>query len=236
MKTNPDDLANELATWKASLISSFDIGGLFSRNPTAHKWKAPFRALLIRECVFWRLHDLLDQSFILHQQGKALGARILLRSGFETLATLIYLNQIMGRVLDGTYDFHAFGHKTAVLLLGSRNHMTEHTAMNIKSVLEHCAKRYEWIAELYADLSESAHPNHEGLCLGYTRPDRENFIETFANRWSDLYAANHCHGIALCMDMFENEYNVVWFERMPALEKWIEANDAELEATSSGIT
>src|SRR5689334_7524469 len=124
MNTDPNHIAVELATWKASLVASFDIGGLFSRNPIAHKWKAPFRALLLRECVFWRLHDLLEQSFILHQHCKALGARILLRSGFETLATLIYLNQLIGRVLDGSCSFHTFSNKTAVLLLGSRNEMT----------------------------------------------------------------------------------------------------------------
>lgn len=82
-----------------------------SRNPTAYKWKCSFRVWMLREAVFWRLHDLMTQSYALYKQRHILGARILLRSGFESLATLIYLNQIMQQVLDNKLDFHAFGRK-----------------------------------------------------------------------------------------------------------------------------
>jgi hypothetical protein len=84
-----------LAAWKASLLASIPIGGLLSRNPVVYKWKAPFRSWMLREAVAWRITDLMAQSYALHQQGHALGARILLRSGFETLATLIYLNRLL---------------------------------------------------------------------------------------------------------------------------------------------
>ncbi len=226
-----ETVAQALARFKASLLPSFEIGGLFSRNPTAHKWKATFRSLLLREAVFWRLEDLLRQSFALHQQGHALGARILLRSALETLATLIYLNQLTANVLDGSLNFHAFGDKTAVLLLGSRNKMTDHKAMNIQSVLGKCATRYDFIETFYADLSEAAHPNHEGLIMGYSKPDRESFVENFSNRWKELYSKTHEPGMLIVMKMFEHEYNDVWTEKFAALEKWLEANDAELEAS-----
>jgi hypothetical protein len=173
-----------LARLKASLLPSFDIGGLFSRNEIAHKWKATYRSLFLREAVFWRLEDLLQQSFALHKMGHALGALILLRSALETLATLIYLNQLTASVLNGSLNFHAFGDKTTVLLLGSRNQMTDHTAINIQTILQKCAKRYDFIEKFYADLSECAHPHHEGLIMGYNKLDRENFIENFSNRWA----------------------------------------------------
>jgi hypothetical protein len=97
-----------LANWKESLLPSIPVGGLLSRNPVAYKWKAPFRVWMLREAVFWRLHDLMTQSYALYQQGHGLGARILLRSGFESLATLIYLNRLMQQVLEGKLNFHAF--------------------------------------------------------------------------------------------------------------------------------
>ena len=97
-----------LANWKLSLLRNIPVGGLLSRNSVAYKWKAPFRVWMLREAVFWRLHDLMTQSYALHQQGHGLGARILLRSGFESLATLIYVNQLMQQVLDGKLDFHVF--------------------------------------------------------------------------------------------------------------------------------
>jgi hypothetical protein len=220
-----------LARLEASLLSSFEIGGLFSRNPTAHKWKATFRSLLLREAVLWRLHDLLQQSYSLHQQGHTLGARILLRSALETLAMLIYLNQLTASVLAGSLNFHMFSEKTTLLLLGSRNKVTKHAAMNIQTVLQKCAKRYDFIEKFYADLSECAHPNHEGLIMGYSKPDRENLIENFSNRWGEMYARTHEQEIMIVVMMFEHEYNDIWTEQFSSLENWLVANDAELEAT-----
>jgi hypothetical protein len=59
-------IEQSLTKWKSSLPAKVEIGGLISRNPTAHKWKAPFRSLNLREAVFWRLHNLLAQSYALH--------------------------------------------------------------------------------------------------------------------------------------------------------------------------
>lgn len=223
-----------LARLKASLLPSFEIGGLFTRNAVAHKWKVTTWSLLLREAVFWRLEDLLQQSYVLHKQGHALGALILLRSALETLATLIYLNQLTANVLDGSLNFHEFGKKIRVLLLGSRNEMTTVKAINIQTVLQKCSKRYDFIEKFYADLSECAHPNHEGLIMGYNRPDRENYVEHFANHWASMYAVSHEKRMSIVIMMFEHEYNDVWTEQFSALEQWLVDNDAKLEATKGG--
>ena len=221
-----------IANWKESLLSSIPVGGLLSRNPVAYKWKVAFRVWMLREAVFWRLHDLMTQSYALHQQGHGLGARILLRSGFESLATLIYLNQLMQLVLDGKLDFHAFGEKTSVLLLGSRDGSTEHQSINIVTILQKCAKRYPGVEKLYATLSESAHPNYEGIVVGYSRIDHSEYETHFSNRWMELYGNRHLRSMELCMTTFHHEYNDVWPTLMVKLEGWIEANDAQLEATN----
>lgn len=220
-----------LANWKESLFPSIPVGGLLSRNPVAYKWKAPFRAWMLREAVFWRLHDLMTQSYALHQRGHGLGARILLRSGFESLATLIYLNQLMQQVLDGKLSFHVFGGKTSMLLLGSRNNEQMPRSLNIVTVLEKCDKRYPGLMALYADLSESAHPSYDGLCMGYSKIDHDEYETHFSNRWMELYGDRHLGSMELCMETFHHEYNDVWPALMEKLEGWIEANDAELEAT-----
>lgn len=222
-----------LANWKESLLPSIPVGGLLSRNPVAYKWKAPFRVWMLREAVFWRLHDLMTQSYALHQQGHGLGARILLRSGFESLATLIYLNQLMQQVLDGKLNFHVFGDKTTTLLLGSRNNEHGPRSLNIVTVLEKCDKRYPGLKSLYADLSESAHPSYEGLCLGYSKIDHDEYETNFSNRWMELYGDRHLGSMELCMETFHHEYNHVWPALMEKLENWIEANDAGLEATKN---
>lgn len=228
-----ETLEQALARLKGSLLPSFDIGELFGRNSVAHKWKATFRSLLLREAVFWRLEDLLQQSYALHKSGHALGALILLRSTLETLATLIYLNQLTANVLNGSLNFHTFSDKTAVLLLGSRNSTTDLSAINIQTVLQKSNERYDFIEKFYADLSECAHPNHEGLIFGYSRPDREKFIENFANHWSDMYARTHELKMSTVIMMFEHEYNDVWTEQFSALEDWLVTNDTQLEATKN---
>lgn len=220
-----------LASWKDSLLSRITVGGLWSRNPVACKWKATLRVLMLREVVSWRLHDLMTQSYALHQQGHGLGARILLRSGLETLATLIYLNQLMLQVLDGKLSFHAFSDKTVKLQLGSRDGSTKHQSVNIMTVLEKCDKRYPGIAQLYGVLSESAHPNYEGMVEGYSKIDHSEFETHFSNRWMELYGDRHLGSMKLCMSTFHHEYNDVWPALMEKLESWIEANDTDLEAT-----
>jgi hypothetical protein len=235
MEDNAQFVEQALANWKSSLYPKLDLAGLYARNPTAHKWKAPFRALMLRESVFWRLHDLLTQSHALFSARHVLGARILLRSGFETLGILIHLNQTMAQVLNGTLNFHIFSDKTSQLLLGSKDQSTQHPAINIVTVLTHCDKRYPGILKLYGDLSESAHPNYEGMCVGYSTVDHENHVTNFANRWCEMYGDTHLKLMRDCIELFEAEYNEVWPRYFGDLERWIEVNDDELEATKGAV-
>lgn len=222
---------DNLTLWKESLLSSIPVGGLLSRNRVAYKWKSTFRIWMLREAVFWRLNDLMVQSYALHQQEHGLGARILLRSGLESVSTLIYLNQLMQSVLDGKLDFHAFSDKTATLMLGSRDKSTDHQSINIMTVLEKCNKKYPGFLELYNALSESAHPNYEGIVMGYSKIDHGEYETHFSNRWMELYGDSHLGAMEACMSTFHHEYNDVWPTLMEQLEIWLEANDSKLEAT-----
>jgi len=165
--------------------------------------------LQLREVTYWRLLDLLDQSFLLHKGGHALGARILLRSAFETLAILIYLNRQTEKVLAGAVDFLDFSKKTEALLLGSRNGGTSINAVNILTVLDGCGTKYNGIRKMYDNLSESAHPNYEGMSCGYAVIDQKADTVSFTNRWSALYGGSQPKFMMLCLKVFEEEYNTV---------------------------
>jgi len=224
-------ITQALNALKNSLCTSIDIGSLISRNKVVHKWKAPWRALLLREAVAWRTQDLLEQSHTLHLSGALLGARILLRSAFETTAVLIYLNQSLRGIVAGKNNFHDFSDKTTRLLLGSRDKSTSITSINIVSILEKADARYPGLVDLYAALSESAHPNHEGLLRGYSDNDREKHTTHFNNKWKDRYDNTHDDILMLCLGTLEHEYNDVFIDAFEELEAWIEANDVALEAT-----
>jgi hypothetical protein len=222
-----------LSEWNGALASNIPVAGLMSRNRVAYKWKSCLRVWMLREVAFWRFHDLLTQSFALHQQGYGLGARILLRSGLETLAVLIYLNQLLQQVLDGKLNFHVFGKKTSALLLGSRDGSTAHQSVNIMTILQRCDRTYPGIERLYAALSESAHPNFEGMVFGYSEIDSGEYETRFSNRWMDLHGDGHLASMETCMSAFQYEYNNVWPALVEMFEGWVEANDAELEATKN---
>ena len=85
----------------------------------------------------------------------------------------------MRDVVAGTTDFHAFSEITTRLLLGSRDKSTRYESINILTVLQKANKRYAGLEDWYAALSESAHPNYEGIVLGYSKDDPKNFLTTF---------------------------------------------------------
>jgi hypothetical protein len=229
------DIDETLRRWKSSLCLQVSVGGLLTRSATAHKWKATLRSLTLRECLFWRVQDLLSQAHLLQGGGHTLGSRILIRSAIESVATLIHLNQLTAQVLNGTLNFHAFDLKTRHLLLGSRDGSTKHSSINIVTVLSHCDKKYDGLSGIYATLSECAHPNYEGMCIGYSDVDFERYETNFSNRWNELWADRHDPLMKMTCAVFEEEYNVVWPELLQKLEAWLVENDAELEATKNDV-
>jgi hypothetical protein len=224
-------LTHALNSWQSNLCQNISLGGLVSRNKVAHKWKATLRSITLRECIFWRIQDLLAQAHSLYGANHILGSRILIRSAIETLAVLIHLNQLTEKVIFEKLDFHEFSEKTSQLLLGCRDGTTKHDSINIMTILGHCEKRYPGILGIYATLSESAHPNCEGICYGYSKVDHDNYETNFSNNWSEMWAERHEPLMLLTMSIFETEYNDVWSEQFGKLEAWIEANDERLEAT-----
>lgn len=229
-----NSIEQNLEIWRASLMTSIPIAGLVSRNPTAYKWKAPFRCWLIREAAFWRVTDLLTQSCSLHQQGHVLGARILLRSSFETLAVMIYLNHKVRQLLESKTTFQLFSRDTTQLALGSRNRSTGSDAVNVLTMLDKGDKTYVGLRKFYDDLSESAHPNFEGMVWGYSKVDHDEYETHFSNRWVELHGEQHLKSMELCMMAFHHEYNSVWPDLMKKLEDWIVENAEHLEANKNG--
>lgn len=226
-----EDIEKALADWKADLCPEIEVGGLLTRNTLVHKWKAPWRSLLLRESVAWRLQDLLAQSYFLHKSSNSLGARILLRSGFETVAILIHLNQVMRYVVSGQINFHDFSDQSTRLLLGSRDKTTPHESINILTILQKADKRYPGLVNWYGALSESAHPNYEGMLFGYSKEGDQSHVTIFCNRWTSLYGSSHLDAIRACIDVFYAEYNVESPSAFECLEHWIEQNNSILEAT-----
>ncbi len=221
--------------WGQALCQNISVGGLISRCPIAHKWKAPYRCLVVREALLWRMHDLGEQIIVLYEQQHILGARILLRSAIETLALLIYLNQKISAVLEGSLSFFEFDRLTIQLLMGSKNNVTDQAAVNILTVLEKADRKHSGLSEIHQRLSESAHPNYDGVVYGYSSSDPVNYETNFLNRWTVIFGAEQEPYTDFVFAVFEDEYNKVCPELIEKLESWLRDNDSELEQQRNGI-
>lgn len=223
-----ETITQAIEDYRLSLCSEIDIIGLRNRNPAAHKWKVTYQILATRETVAWRFVDILGQAWFLHTHGKAIGARILLRSAIETIAVLIYQDKLIDDLLNSKINFHDFMAKIISVMHGSKNESTDQPAINIVTMLKHCEKRYEGIERIYAWLSESAHPNYEGMRLSYSDTDPKSLITSFSNKTHNLYSKIQLDGTLLTMSMFEDEYE--YSENMfMKLEVWLEENESKLE-------
>lgn len=214
--------------YENTLCREIDVLSLIKRNPIAHKWKVTYQCLCLRETVAWRFVDLIGQSWFLHRNEKALGARILLRSSIETVAMLILLNQLTEDVISRKISFKDFMEKVMNLFAGSRDGTTDHKATNIITVFQKCEKKYPGTEKLYGWLSESAHPNYEGMRLSYSETDVERKATSFSNRTGSMYGKMQEDGLLMAMGIFEHEYTI-WEQHFEALESWLVENEAELD-------
>jgi len=230
-------ISKVLEVWNKSLVSEISLGSLYSRNPTAHKWKVTYRSIVLRELTFWRVTDLLNQILILVENGHILGARILLRSIIETVGILVYINQKTQAVTSHEIQLEELSKITTKLMLGSKNSSTTIQSINVThTILEKwCKKKYPNMVKLYYELCESAHPNYEGVCNGYSYVNENDYQTVFENRWNELHENNLEDFTLDVMRVFDEEYNNIWQEHFVALEKFLVKNDEELEPSKGSI-
>lgn len=222
-------VARILEHWEKTHRKSVDLGELISRNPIAHKWKCTYRVTVLRELTFWRTMDIVKQIALLAEHNHLLGARILLRSAIETVCVLFYLNMKMFDVVERKISLDDFGEISSRLMLGSKNNTTAHAAVNVLTIItKHCDSKYPGISDIYASLSESAHPNYEGMCSGYSTIDETQFVTYFENRWASKYLDSLENAVVLVLRILEIEYNELFVQRFENLEQWLVDNDFEL--------
>ncbi len=223
------DIEKTLEGFQKSLCKRIDIPGLWARSETAHKWKLTFRLITLREGLSWRLIDLLTQAYKCGQCDMIVGARIIARSAIETVSLLVYMNRRMKSVVENKMSFNDFNDMTSRLLLGAKKYEFMPPPINVMSFIGECNKNYTVIEKIYNDLSETAHPNYDGIHAGYIKLNREEYYADFGIFWEERFGNQHEDAISYCIEIFEEEYNNEWLECFEALEKWLEKNDSKLE-------
>ena len=189
------------------LRKDLDLAGLHSRNPVAHKWKAPMRCWVLRECVARRSRELLLQALELEIGGHLLASRILARSAIETLAVLAYSNYSMTQVAAGALDFKEFSLRTQVLLAGSKNRTTPYEAVGILKMIDRLDNDFAGVRNIYDHLSEYVHPNYEGLAKAYSQPVRSEDRIVFLSNMRPVVDDTIPAIVKICTHILTTNYN-----------------------------
>jgi hypothetical protein len=219
--------------WEGSFVTSIAVTDLLGRSPVAHKWKAPYRSLVIREALLRRMVDLGKQIALLSDHNGILGARIMLRCAIETTGMLVYLNQRTAAVVETEMSWPDFDGLTMQLLMGSRNGGTAFDAVNVLTMVDKANRDYGALKSMHERLSESVHPNYDGVTYGYTRGKQSDFETEFGNHWAANFGAEQGPATAYVFEVFGDAYNKQWISTMERLEAWLEANTARLETELS---
>ena len=224
-------LDQNIEAYERHACKEIDHASLSRRNPKAHKWKVTFRTIVLRELVYWRTVDLLKQIIMLEKAKLYIGSRIITRSAIETLVILIYCVQKMQNIVSTGQAFNDFNRNTERLLLGMRDSDSDFKSINILTVLDVASDKYPKLKELYNLLSETAHPNFDGLCSAYSEGSEEKRNFVFTNQATLKFKDSQLSIIHSLLEIVDREYNQDWPTAFENFEKWLEINSDNLSAT-----
>lgn len=228
MEGSIEELVDILDGWRGRLSQEIPVGGLLSRCPIAYKWIAPFRCVLVREALLHRMLALGNGVVLLASHGQPVGARILLRTALEATALLEYTRQRIDALVKGHIDWDAFGELTTRFVIGSR--ITGDVApIHVLKAVEDANKTYDGLLELYNTLSETVHPNYDGLVGSYVRIDHEEHVAYLGDFAQERFGRLLVPYAGYVFIAFQCTYNDPWIRSMEALEKWLRDNDEHLE-------
>ena len=179
--------------------------------------KLPFKALLYREALIWRMAELGRVAFESFENDKLASAILLTRAAVETSAGLWYLCA----KLDATVQSGAVGDiddYLMKLMMGSKTNLDiMPQAINVLTFVDRVGKDIEGFRHQYDMLSEFAHPNWAGTTLLYSKPDPPNVWTDFGANIRAGDSTKHVGvlNLSVALGMFERSYNRIG-ELMPA--------------------
>jgi hypothetical protein len=178
--------------------------------------KLPFKALLYREALIWRMAELSRGAFENFERNNLAVAILLTRAAVETSAALWYLSS----KLDATFQAGTVGDIDDYLMrlmMGSRTNPELPPAISFLTFVDRVEKDLDGFRHQYDMLSEFSHPNWAGTALLYSKPDPPNLWADFGANIRVGDSTKHAGVLNLsgALMLFERNYNHV-ADIMPA--------------------
>jgi hypothetical protein len=194
--------------------------------------KLPWKALLYREVLIWRMAELSRAAFENFEKNRLIAAIVLTRASAETFAALWYLwHKITAAVESksvGDIDTYLMKLISGVKL---PDDPVFPQAVNILTIIDKVNKEAEGFRHQYDVLSEYTHPNACGTTQSYLRHNREQLTTEFGqnSRTSENTRMIGLTNLSVSLLLFELKYNCV-ADLLPA---FITLCERELEGRAS---
>jgi hypothetical protein len=212
-------------------------------SPTS---KLPFKVLLYRETLIWRMAELSRASFQSFERDGLVSAIVLARAAVETSAALWSLCAKVADAVesDAINEIDEYLMKlVAGMATGapetdtSTNDVTLPRPVKVGAFLNQVEKDIKGFSHQYGVLSEYAHPNWAGTVLLYAKHDAENQFTDFGQnlRKEESTKRIGACNLTVALAIFENAYNRVT-DLIPTFTRLCERCLKESQDKAGGLT
>jgi len=207
-----DEIRGRLELLESNLPQRVDAMAV---SPTS---KLPFKVLLYREALIWRMVELGRPAFENFERDRLVSGIVLARAAVETSAALWFLcakvaaavaSNAVGDIDDYLMKLVAGMATGAPKTDASTSDATLPRPVRVAAFLNQADKDIEGFSHQYGILSEYAHPNWAGTVLLYAKHDPENRLTDFGH---NMREGDNTKRIGICnlsvaLAMFETSYN-----------------------------
>ena len=186
-------------TFRASLPKEVAAGSLTLKS------KTPFKALVLREALIYRVSSIADGAISEFVAGRWVAATILVRAVVETTALLFALDRRVSRAIreKNDDDLTEFLRRTMV---SSRTEPDLPEAINVLNFIDSVEKEFPGFRRRYEELSEYAHPNWCGVLGAFSELDRESHTVAF-EAFDRVPAKSNVAGLMSALVVAQHVYN-----------------------------
>jgi hypothetical protein len=182
--------------------------------------KIPFKALELRESLYYRITELSGVAIGLHRQCKITSAIIITRSLFESVALCYYVYKQLKKVVD-TGDL---GEIDEILMRAACGRPSSHLKPFKPSIIiDELEKEFKGAKSRYAFMCEFTHTNWMGCEGAYTNTNYNEYYVEFSDTYEHISPNTGLNELLMCLTIFEHYYNKM-ADLLPKLTEICEAD------------
>ncbi len=219
MTDNKNDSKKSLKTKEQFLSEADELHQRFVQNlvvkkidvaSVSIKSKIPFKALVLRESLYYRVTELSGVAIELYRQSKMTSAVIITRAVFESAALCYYIYKNLETVTDTGF----LSEIDNILMKASHGSLIFSSSYPLKPfrpsiIIEELNKEHHGTKDRYSFLCELTHPNWMGCEGAYSKTNYEEYYIEFNKSYEHVPPNTGIPELLMGMVIFEHYYNEI---------------------------